>query len=302
MSGPAKILAVDDQPANLDLIEYHLKAAGHRPVRAEDGSAALRKLEEDAHIDLILVDKVMPNLDGMGFLRLVKADSRFKDIPVVMLTVAPTEEEAAQGIRAGLRYHLSKPFDGPMLLGVVSAALEDAKNQKILAEKIRSGNDGLRLMEVARFHFRTLDEAASLASNIANCFPDPDKAALGLNELLLNAIEHGNLGIGYSEKTNLLKNGCWREEVERRLELPENREKFASLTFEATEEDIVVHIKDKGQGFDWRQYLNVSSERATQLNSRGIATCRELSFQGLEYLGSGNIARCAVQLERKVDR
>ncbi len=301
MSRPAKILAVDDQPANLELIERYLAAGGHRFVRAEDGGVAWRKLEEDAHIDLILVDKIMPKLDGMGFLRLVKADARFKDIPVIMLTAAPTEEEAVQGIRAGLRYHLSKPFDGAMLLGIVNVALQDSNNRRVLAEKIRGLNDALRLMREARFHFRTLDEAATLACNIATCFPDPGKAVLGLNEVLLNAVEHGNLGIGDSGKTDLLRSGCWREEVERRLELPENREKFASLTFKATEDAIVVHIEDKGQGFDWRRYLDFPPAGARRLNGRGIATCRA-SFQSLDYLGIGNVARCITPLERKAGR
>lgn len=300
MSRPAKILAVEDEPANLDLIERHLAAAGWRTVRAEDGSAALHKLEED--IDLILVDKVMPNLDGMGFLRAVKGDARFRDIPVVMLTAAPTEAEAAEGIRAGLRYHLSKPFDGAMLLGIANVAMQDLQTKRLLAEKVRNANDGLRLMQQARFLFRTLDDVANLACNIATCFPDPDKAAIGLHQLLLNAVEHGNLGIGYSEKARLLMDGCWGEEVERRLDLPENREKFATLTFEATGGAIVVHIEDRGQGFDWRRYLHFSPERATHLNGRGIATSRAVSFQSLEFLGVGNVARCAVPAERKVDR
>jgi CheY-like chemotaxis protein len=300
MRGPGKILAVDDQAENLDLIERHLAAGGYQSVRAEDGSVALRKLEEDENIDLIVVDKVMPNLDGMDFLRLVKADARFKEIPVLMLTAAPAEGEAAQGIRAGLRYHLSKPFDGAMLLGVVNVALQDLRNQRILAEKVRGANDGLRLMQEARFNFRTLDDAANLACNIATCFPEPDMAAIGLHELLVNAVEHGNLGIGYSEKNELLKNRRWTEEVERRLALPENLEKFASLTFKATEDAIVVDIEDNGQGFDWRPYLHFSPERAADLNGRGIATSRVVSFPNLEYLGRGNVARCAVPLEQDV--
>ena len=78
-------------------------------------------------------------------------------------------------------------------------------------------------MRQARFHFRTLEEAANLAYKIAACFPEPQKAAFGLNELMHNAVEHGNLGIGYDEKANLLRSGSWREEVERRLNFPENQ-------------------------------------------------------------------------------
>ena len=77
-----------------------------------------------------------------------------------------------------------------------------------------------------------------------------------------NAVEHGNLGIGYDEKASLLRSGSWREEVERRLNLSENHGKFASLTFETTEEAVVIRIKDEGEGFDWQRYLDFSPERA----------------------------------------
>jgi DNA-binding response OmpR family regulator len=302
MSGPAKILAVDDSVETLDLMERHLATAGLRTLRAEDGRVALRKLEEDSQICAIVLDKVMPDLDGMEFLRRVKADARFTEVPVIMVTAAPAEEEAAQGIRAGLRYYLSKPFDAAMLLGVVNAALEDSKNRKFLAERVRGADRGLKLMQEARFNFRTLDDAADLACNIATCFPDPGAAVLGLLELMLNAVEHGNLGIDYREKSELIRNGRWRDEIERRLGLPENRQRFATLTFKASEDAIVVDITDKGDGFDWRPYMHFSPERATDLNGRGIATCRALSFPDLQYLGSGNVARCAVRLKRDAGR
>ncbi len=122
---------------------------------------------------------------------------------------------------------------------------------------------------------------------------------MGLNELMLNAIEHGNLGIGYRKKERLLREGRWREEVERRLGLPENGNKFASLIFEATEEAIVVRIEDQGDGFDWRSYLDFSLDRADDPNGRGIAAARELAFPNLSYQGSGNVARCAAPLPRK---
>ena len=62
-------------------------------------------------------------------------------------------------------------------------------------------------MELSRFRFRTLEEAKSLAYFIANCFPDPVMAVCGINELLVNAVEHGNLGVTYDNKKFFLING-----------------------------------------------------------------------------------------------
>jgi hypothetical protein len=119
---------------------------------------------------------------------------------------------------------------------------------------------------------------------------------VGLHELLLNAVEHGNLGITYNEKTDLVRNANWNEEIERRLSLPEYCKNFATLTFKATQAALIVLIKDAGKGFDWTNYLDFSADRATDPHGRGIATSRALSFHSLEYLGAGNEVRCIVKL------
>jgi CheY-like chemotaxis protein len=299
MSTEPKILAVDDEEFNLDIMDHHLVHAGYRVVRAEDGIAALRRLEENADIEVIVLDRMMPNLGGMEFLEQIKADARFQDIPVVMQTAAAATDQIVQGIKAGVHYYLTKPYEGAILIGIVNAALRDAKTKRKLRERVRGYGRMLGLMEKARFHFQTLDEAANLADYIANCFPEPEKALFGLRELMINAVEHGNLGISYSEKTKLLRDGVWSEEIERRLRLPENQDKFGSVTFEATKEAVTVHIKDEGKGFDWRDYLEISPNRATDPHGRGIAASRMMSFHSLEYLGAGNEVRCTAKLAGK---
>jgi CheY-like chemotaxis protein len=270
-------------------------------VQAEDGMIALQMLEKDPDIEAVVLDKSMPALGGMEFLRKLKADIRFNDMPVVMLTAAATADEAVQGIRAGARYYLTKPYSGAMLIEIMNLALRESQNTRRLKEKLHDLNLGLELMQQARFRFRTLEEATSLAYQVAACLPEPEKAAFGLNELMRNAVEHGNLGIGYDGKTSLLRSGAWMEEVERRLSLPENQNKFASLTYEAAEDAVVIRIKDQGYGFDWRPYLDFSPERAAATHGRGIAACRALSFPSLEYLGEGNEAQCIVPLRREHD-
>ena len=110
-AGP-KILAVDDEAFNLDLMEHHLGRAGYQVVRAEDGIIALQKLEDDAGIELIVLDRMMPNLGGMEALRRIKTDARFQDIPVVMQTAAAAADQVLEGIKAGAYYYLTKPYKG----------------------------------------------------------------------------------------------------------------------------------------------------------------------------------------------
>lgn len=146
----------------------------------------------------------------------------------------------------------------------------------------------------ATFRFRTLPEVAALSGFMSRYFPDPPRAAYGLSELMLNAVEHGNLGITYDEKKDLMFSGTWREEIEKRLLLPEHRHKFASLTYEVGEDGLKAIIRDQGLGFDWREYMELSPERAGDPNGRGIALVRLRAFPMLEFRGIGNEAVCRV--------
>lgn len=298
MKARSKILAVDDEEFNLEIIDYNLVRAGYDVVRAEDGLAALQRLEENADIDLIVLDRMMPKLDGMEFLKRIKADPRFQNIPVVMQTAAATSDQIMQGIKAGVQYYLTKPYEDAILISIVNAALQDSKNKKKLWEKVRSYSRVLGRLKEARFDFKTLEEAVNLANLIANCYQEPEKVVFGLHEMLVNAVEHGNLGISYAEKAALLLHGGWKAEIERRLWLPENENKFASLDLTVTEEAIVVHVKDEGKGFNWHEYLEFSPDRATDPHGRGIAVSRMMSFDSVEYLGAGNQVRCTVKLDR----
>ena len=182
---------MDDEVSNLAIMDAHFAQAGYQMLPAQDGMIALQKLEENPDIAAIVLDKSMPNLGGMAFLQKIKADARFADMPVVMLTAAATVDEAVEGIAAGVRYYLTKPYSGAMLIEIVNLALQEVRNIKSLKEEHKDIHLGLGMMQQARFHFRTLEEAANLAYHIADCFPEPQKAAFGLNELMRNAVEHG---------------------------------------------------------------------------------------------------------------
>ena len=297
-----QILVVDDEEFNLDNISFYLTEAGYDVAGAEDGAIALQRLRALERVDVIVLDRMMPNMDGMEFLKEIKADARFQDIPVVMQTAASAPEEVLEGIKAGVYYYLTKPYEEEMLLSIVSSALRDAKSKSELIESVRRNNNIIGLMVNSCFRFRTLEEARTLASYMANCFPEPERAIYGLNELLINAVEHGNLGITYSEKTRFVLDYSLEQELNRRLELPENRNKFAYISFKATDDAIIVHIKDEGEGFDWEKYIEFSPDRMTDPHGRGIASSRIMSFDAMEYLGTGNEVQCTVKLRDKEGR
>ncbi len=291
-----KILSVDDDPLNRDILTEYLTEGGYEVVEADDGDTALKLLNDVQDIDAIVLDRMMPRLNGMEVLKAVKSDKRLADIPVIMQSAATARDQILQGIKAGVYYYLSKPYEDQMLLAIVGAALQDASLNRKLRAEVSQHRAVMGLMEQSRFRFRTMEEARNLAFLIANCFPEPEAAVYGLNEMLINAVEHGNLGITYSEKTQLILDGRLQEEIERRLALAENRTKWAFMTFESDHRAIRVRITDQGPGFDWRLYMEISPERATHPHGRGIATSKLMSFGSVEYLGCGNEVLCTVEL------
>lgn len=299
MSKNATILAVDDERFNLDILTEYLTDDGYRVIGASDGIEALEKLAQHPEINLIVLDRMMPRMDGMQLMEQLKRDKNFRDIPVIMQTAAASNTQLLEGIQAGVYYYLTKPYEDVMLLSIVKSALQSVASKHEMREEMRTQKRMMGLLESATFRFRTLEEAKHLAYFIASCFPEPETTVYGLHELMINAVEHGNLGISYQQKTALMRTGNWHGEVERRLALPEYQAKFATIAFAASADAFTVHITDCGNGFDWQPYLEISPERATDPNGRGIATARGMAFSEVTYLGCGNEVRCVVMRDAK---
>lgn len=153
----------------------------------------------------------------------------------------------------------------------------------------------------ARYHIRTLQEAKALATLLAAEHPDPDCVVVGLTELLVNAVEHGNLGITYLEKAELLDHGDFQLEIERRLALPELSGRRVAITFRREPGRLITWIEDEGEGFDWRPYLDYDPERALDANGHGIAIARGMCFDDVTYHGRGNVVVATVRLESSTD-
>lgn len=139
--------------------------------------------------------------------------------------------------------------------------------------------------EVSTHYFQNLQEAQQLAVFIAEITGKPNEN-LVICELLNNAVEHGNLGISYEEKSELLEQDKFLEEIERRLLLPENKEKYAEVVIEKYTDRIIVNISDKGLGFNYQKYLAIDQSRIFENHGRGIAIAN--TILNIQYLGKGN--------------
>jgi len=115
---PKKILAVDDERHIVRLVEVNLQRAGYEVVTAYDGREALEKVKSE-NPDLVVLDVMMPYMDGFEVLKNLKADPSTADIPVIMLTAKAQDADVFRGWQSGVDCYLTKPFNPMELLTFV---------------------------------------------------------------------------------------------------------------------------------------------------------------------------------------
>lgn len=288
------ILVVEDSATSRRRLELDLQAGGYRTLTAENGLDAWEVLQKNCDVSVVVLDRIMPKMDGIAFTKRLKADRERSDIPVIMQTAAKKKQEILEGIQAGVYYYLTKPYDREILLSVVGSACHGYEDLTNLRQDLGQIKGVMHLVEDFNFKFQSLEDAKTLSSVLASVFPNPEQTVLGISELLINAIEHGNLGVTYEEKTNLLNEDCWSTEIKRRMTLEKYRKKFVRVSLIRSHNELTLWIRDEGYGFDWREYLEISPERATHNHGRGIAMSKSLSFDTIQYIGRGNEVICKV--------
>jgi len=123
MKAKPVILVVDDQPLNIELLEAYLVPQGYEILNAGDGEAALTTIGKKP-VDLVLLDVMMPKIDGFEVCRRIKADERLRNIPVIMITALSEKEDRIKGIEAGAEDFISKPVDKGEVLARVRMLLK----------------------------------------------------------------------------------------------------------------------------------------------------------------------------------
>ena len=113
------VLCVDDSASVRQMVSFTLESAGYAPDTAVDGADAITKLDQNKY-QLIITDLNMPNLDGIGMIRKVRAMPQHAGIPIVMLTTESDETKKMEGKAAGATGWIVKPFDQAKLVAVVN--------------------------------------------------------------------------------------------------------------------------------------------------------------------------------------
>jgi len=201
---------------------------------------------------------------------------------------------------AAADFVLPADADFHSLRSVVDAARDFRNQVATLRADVARRKSAIGTIMSGQFVLRTLDEARNLSTMLALACPNSDAVAVGLQELLINAVEHGNLEIDAAQKQDLLMAGTWREEVERRLADPQYADRRVIVTFQRGTRMIAMTVQDEGEGFD-HAALDSARSAVEGYRGRGITMARNLSFSSVTYLGVGNLVEAVILLEPTPD-
>jgi DNA-binding response OmpR family regulator len=283
------ILVVDDDLTTLMLIEAMLKKQGYKVLTAKGGQSACSIIQDNYNvIDAIVLDRLMPDMQGLEVVSWINKQAYAVNIPVVMQTVADQPSQIKEGIDSGVFYYLTKPIQEQVLKSVVTAAIRESHHRRTLKKEMNQHHASFYFIDNCHYTISKLEEAENLACFLAHCFPDPEKVLPGLAELLINAVEHGNLEISYEEKTKLIDDDSWHEEVIKRQELPQYENRKIAVFYVRSDDAHTVKIVDGGKGFAWKKFMTFDASRASDNHGRGIAQINMLSFDSIKYNDAGN--------------
>lgn len=293
------ILVIDEEPNELSFLEQALKEGGYTLRAAQsiaDGRAAIEKALVPGgagDLDAIILDWQGQDAEALELLRWLEGLPRSEQLEIIVQSSGNAPDQLQPALDRGLFVHLAKPYQVDRLRCLVGSALASQECRRSLLELTERVKDCFALLAQGTFEIRTPREAELLAAHIGSACGDPQRG-VGVLELLVNGIEHGNLGITYEEKGRLLAERRFRAELERRLELEENRFKRVRATLTRIGDHLQILIRDCGPGFDFRRYLVFDKDRFLHPHGRGILLAR--AAIDVEYFDPGNMVRVTLPL------
>lgn len=289
-SAGAKVLLVHNQIDTSKRIFAALQNAGFDVEFAENSRRALAIMEARHHeIGVVVLDVGTATAEAYNLAETIHCSSDYRSLSVATLSdnnTAAARIYAAAGIMP--LYSLTYPLNPKKLASSLQAAIADTQRKRDLATHVTGAAASFDILESCRFSVRTLQDVERSAYMAASCFSQPARAIHGLEELLLNAVEHGNLEIGHEQKFELLKSGGWTSEIQKRLESENFGARKVDFAVVKRDGGTSAVITDQGHGFDWQSIMNGTSESGKRIQGRGISRARLMSFDKIAFNDAGN--------------
>jgi response regulator RpfG family c-di-GMP phosphodiesterase len=300
-AGAGRVGIIGDNTHDLEAAAERLRAIGFSSLLVDAPSAICDADSGAEDVDVMLVRAPLNPVEIVQLLESLRDNPHRAPVWTIVLSRHQSSADRRRLVHAGARHLLTMPVEDATLSRVVRAALVDLATSKAIQDYVASHKSAVGRMLSAVFEIRTMDEAQKLSTMLATNCPVPEKVAVGIWELLSNAIEHGNLEIDYDEKAKLLESGRLEGELARRLRRAPYADRVARVEFRRATKSVRLRVTDEGPGFDFRRFVeaDVPLDRP---NGRGICIARTLCFDRMTYRGQGNVVEVVMAVDRDEDR
>jgi CheY-like chemotaxis protein len=177
----ARLLLLDDDPVILRVLQGMCHQDDHETVTSSSVKQALKILETDPNIDLVIADIYMPNATGVDLVRTVQKTHNLKDIPIILCTSSGDQQTLAEALKAGARDFIVKPFTAEVLLSKVQKALRSGRKTVLVVEDEGLVRDRLKLiLEMEGFRVNAVATAEEALEQLVKSRVDVIVADIGL--------------------------------------------------------------------------------------------------------------------------
>lgn len=299
----AQQVIISNQEGAYSEFEEILADSSIKIIKAADEKEIFEILKlKGNQVSSIVLDWGDKSNEQIEFLKSLQFKPKWQHIPVITLVKTIKKEDLVESVNAGAYYYLEKPYPNEIFSSVLNKAIKDHTNYIFYLEKAQNVNIS-SLIQSGEFKYQTFKEGYEIADWLASlCRHNArDDIVVGFIELLINAVEHGNLNIGYDEKTDLMKAGNYIKHVLERISLPEYKDKYVHVEFSKTAEKLTVIITDQGKGFNFEKYLELDKARLFHSHGKGLIMARKLYFDHLEFTPPGNKVTVTINLKNPAE-
>jgi CheY-like chemotaxis protein/anti-sigma regulatory factor (Ser/Thr protein kinase) len=284
--GKPKVLVVDDQEALRTLLSRLLEREGFDPVEAADGEQAIERYKSDLPL-VVVSDIMMPRMDGLALLTAIKKIDR--NATVILMTGQGNEDVLLKALQGGATNFFKKPFNVRDMIEeirkVVEFRLEAARSTLFTPFLIEES----KCFELPRADCPYFPLINQITLQLPCLLPQEEilNLKIGIEEMITNALEHGNLGITSAEKNKAIEEGRLAELVAQRGRESDAAGRKVRVESRLTSSMFEITIRDQGKGFDWRSLPEVAPENLLAFNGRGIFLTK-IYFDEVRYNDAGN--------------
>jgi CheY-like chemotaxis protein/anti-sigma regulatory factor (Ser/Thr protein kinase) len=284
--GKVRILVVDDQETLRALLSRLLIREGFEPIEAADGEQAVALFKSESPL-VVVSDIMMPRMDGLSLLHEIKRIDR--NATVILMTGQGNEDVLLDALRGGATNFFKKPFNIRDLINEIRKVVEfrlEAARSTLFSPFLHEETKRFVIPSAESAYFPIINQ---ITLQLPCLLPEGEilNLKIGIEEMIANAVEHGNLGITFEEKNRAIEEGGLAELMAERGRASDAAGRRVHVESRLTLESFEISIGDEGQGFAWRDLPEVAPESLLSYNGRGIFLTK-IYFDDVLYNDAGN--------------